>query len=173
MSAGVSRRLLFLSSIFLFDLGADPTSAARKISQGRRDGAARRACPWQIEHRAMLARYRWQLLVWLSPVYPGFASWTGPASRSMARAMIAPTYIRQLRSGLPTCCMHGLIAREGWGSSFERQISQGQICNTVVQPHIRPVQHTRRRVGTVGALPRYRGYRLVRMAPCGTRPCST
>ena len=34
----------------------DPTSAARKMSQGRRDGAARRACPLRIEHRAMLAR---------------------------------------------------------------------------------------------------------------------
>ena len=28
-------------------------------------------------------------------------------SMSMARAMIASAYIRQLRSGLPHCCMHG------------------------------------------------------------------
>ena len=42
----------------------------------------------------------------------------------MARATIAPTYIRQLRSGLPICCMHGLNAREGWDSSFERQIDK-------------------------------------------------
>src|SRR5262245_35028483 len=39
----------------------------------------------------------------------------------MARAMIASTYIRQLRSGLPLCCMHGLIAQEGWDSSRGRQ----------------------------------------------------
>jgi hypothetical protein len=61
---------------------------------------------------ALCLRGRGQFAGWLSPVCPSFASWTGPASRSMARAMIAPTYIRQLRSGLPTCCMHGLIARE-------------------------------------------------------------
>jgi hypothetical protein len=31
----------------------------------------------------------------------------GSAPMSMARAMIASAYIRQLRSGLPLCCMHG------------------------------------------------------------------
>ena len=45
----------------------------------------------------------------------------GLASRSMARAMVASAYIRQLRSGLPLCCMHGLIAQEGWDSSRGRQ----------------------------------------------------
>ena len=39
----------------------------------------------------------------------------GLASRSMARAMVASAYIRQLRFGLPLCCMHGLIAQEGMG----------------------------------------------------------
>src|SRR5215468_387319 len=29
------------------------------------------------------------------------------AAKSMARAIIASTYIRQLRSGLPRCCLHG------------------------------------------------------------------
>jgi hypothetical protein len=37
--------------------------------------------------------------------------WRGLMGRftsiSMARATIASTYIRQLRSGLPLCCMHG------------------------------------------------------------------
>ena len=41
-------------------------------------------------------------------------SCAGPAMRSVARAMIASTYIRQLRSGLPQCCMHGLsLVRDG------------------------------------------------------------
>jgi hypothetical protein len=31
----------------------------------------------------------------------------GLAAKSMARAIIASTYIRQLRSGLPRCCLHG------------------------------------------------------------------
>src|SRR5215467_8468959 len=39
----------------------------------------------------------------------------------MARAMVASAYIRQLRSGLPLCCMHGLIAQEGWDYSRGRQ----------------------------------------------------
>ncbi len=35
-------------------------------------------------------------------------------SGDVARAMIASTYIRQLRSGLPQCCMHGLsLGRDG------------------------------------------------------------
>src|SRR5215831_17112188 len=31
----------------------------------------------------------------------------GLAAKSMARAIIASTYIRQLRSSLPRCCLHG------------------------------------------------------------------
>src|SRR5262245_10384228 len=35
----------------------------------------------------------------------------GLATKSMARAVIASTYIRQLRSGLPRCCLHGRSRR--------------------------------------------------------------
>ena len=35
----------------------------------------------------------------------------GLATKSMARAIIASTYIRQLRSGLPRCCLHGRSRR--------------------------------------------------------------
>jgi hypothetical protein len=35
----------------------------------------------------------------------------GLATMSMARAMFASTYIRQLRSGLPRCCLHGRSRR--------------------------------------------------------------
>ena len=38
-------------------------------------------------------------------------SFAGSASMSMSRAMIASAYIRQLRSGLPLCCMHGRSRR--------------------------------------------------------------
>jgi hypothetical protein len=35
----------------------------------------------------------------------------GLATKSTARAMFASTYIRQLRSGLPRCCLHGRSRR--------------------------------------------------------------
>ena len=42
------------------------------------------------------------------------------------------------------------IAREGWGSSSQRQIGEGQICDGFRQPRIRPAQRsTQRSVGTV------------------------
>ena len=48
----------------------------------------------------------------------------GLATKSMARAIIASTYIRQLRSGLPRCCLHGRSPQEGWDSSLGRQIGK-------------------------------------------------
>jgi hypothetical protein len=47
-----------------------------------------------------------------SPLRPQGSLTAGLASRSMARAMIASAYIRQLRSGLPLCCMHGRSRRK-------------------------------------------------------------
>ena len=41
----------------------------------------------------------------------GCLSFAGSASMSTSRAMIASAYIRQLRSGLPLCCMHGRSRR--------------------------------------------------------------
>jgi hypothetical protein len=79
-------------------------SAARKICQGRRaapptglvlDGSSTALCWCQSRVRLLF-----------SPLTTGSLS-AGPASISMARAMIASAYIRQLRSGLPLCCMHG------------------------------------------------------------------
>jgi hypothetical protein len=40
-----------------------------------------------------------------------FCLLAGSASMSMSRAMVASAYIRQLRSGLPLCCMHGQSRR--------------------------------------------------------------
>ena len=88
----------------------------------------------------------------------------GLATKSMARAIIASTYIRQLRSGLPRCCLHGR-SRRWMGLIFGTAYWQVPICDVGQQPRIRPARHTR--LGCRNSA-RYR----VRAAPCGTRPCS-
>src|SRR5450631_377329 len=66
-----------------------------------------------------------------------------------ARATIASPYIRQLRYGLPLCCMHGQ-SREKDGLIFTTADWRGQICDGFRQPRIRPAQRsTQRSVGTV------------------------
>src|SRR5262245_16334213 len=62
----------------------------------------------------------------------------------MARAMVASAYIRQLRSGLPLCCIHGLIAQEGWDYSRGRQKGLTPAANAVSQSHIRPARRAQR-----------------------------
>ena len=71
----------------------------------------------------------------------------GLATRSMARAIVASTYIRQLRSGLPRCCLHGR-SRRWMGLIFGTAYWQVPICDVGQQPRIRPARHTRRGVGT-------------------------
>ena len=65
----------------------------------------------------------------------------GLAARPMARAMVASTYIRLLRSGLPSCCLHGRSRR--WDGA---QLMNGRwlqpICEMEEQPRIRPARHT-------------------------------
>ena len=73
-----------------------------------------------------------------SSVYPA-----GLAARSMARAIVASTYIRQLRSGLPRCCLHGRSRRWDGTSTDERQDWYKPICEMEEQPRIRPARHTR------------------------------
>ena len=48
----------------------------------------------------------------------------GLATKSMARAMFASTYIRQLRSGLPRCCLHGRSCRRDGA-----HLSDGRLAN--------------------------------------------
>ena len=91
----------------------------------------------------------------------------GLATRSMARAIVASTYIRQLRSGLPRCCLHGR-SRRWMGLIFGTAYWQVPICDGDLQPHIRPARHTRLGCRNSAHCRRYR----VRIAPCGTRPCS-
>jgi hypothetical protein len=89
----------------------------------------------------------------------------GLATKSMARAIIASTYIRQLRSGLPRCCLHGRSRRRDGAHLSDGRSARVPICDADIQPHIRPARHTR--LGCRNSV-HCRGYR-VRVAPCGTR----
>jgi len=117
MSGGLSRHFLHFSfalSIFLFDLkrpsfrpdpGADQARRARSL----KDGALAPPKGLSLNDRApcydrTIMRGAVLLELLLSS---GHSLSAGPASRSMARAKIASPYIRQLRYGLPLCCMHG------------------------------------------------------------------
>jgi hypothetical protein len=92
----------------------------------------------------------------------------GLATRSMARAIIASTYIRQLRSGLPRCCLHGQSRRrDGAHLSNGRLASANLRCVPTATHPTCPTHPTG--VGRNSA--HCRRYR-VRVAPCGTRPCS-
>jgi len=92
----------------------------------------------------------------------------GLATKSMARAIIASTYIRQLRSGLPRCCLHGRSRRRGWDSSLGRQIGKCRFAIRFYSHTSDPPDTPETGVSELSACRRYR----VRIAPCGTRPCS-
>ena len=84
------------------------------------------------------------------------------------RAIIASTYIRQLRSGLPRCCLHGRSRRRDGA-----HLSNGRLalCQFAMRTH----SHTSDLPDTTDwgcrNSARCRHYRI-RVAPCGTRPCS-
>jgi len=60
-----------------------------------------------------------------------------------------------------------MIAREGWGSSFGRQIGSANLrCGPTATHPTRPTRPKERQNRC--ALPNH----LVRIAPCGTKPCS-
>jgi hypothetical protein len=46
---------------------------------------------------------------------------------SMARAMFASTYIRQLRSGLPRCCLHGRSRRKDGTHLFDGRSARADL----------------------------------------------
>jgi hypothetical protein len=90
-----------------------------------------------------------------------------------ARAMIASPYIRQLRYGLPLCCIHGQ-SRGKDGLICTTADWRGQICDGFRQPHIRPAQ--RPHEGASELLAYDLAFRVIgglMIAPCGTRPSST
>src|SRR5262245_7160146 len=92
----------------------------------------------------------------------------GLATKSMARAIIASTYIRQLRCGLPRCCLHGRSRRrDGAHLSNGRLASANLRCRPTATHPTCPTHPT----GGCRNSAHCRRYR-VRVAPCGTRPCS-
>jgi hypothetical protein len=92
----------------------------------------------------------------------------GLATRSMARAMFASTYIRQLRSGLPRCCLHGRSRRRDGTHLWDGRSASADLRLGSTATH--PTRPTHPRLGCRNSA-QFRRYR-VRVAPCGTRPCS-
>jgi hypothetical protein len=67
----------------------------------------------------------------------------GLATNAMARAMFASTYIRQLRSGLPRCCLHGRSRRrDGAHLSNGRSASADLRCPLTATHPTRPTRPT-------------------------------
>src|SRR5262245_19855428 len=90
----------------------------------------------------------------------------GLATKSMTRAIIGSTYIRQLRSGLPRCCLHGRSRRrDGAHLSNGRLASANLRCGPTATHPTCPTHPT----GGCRNSAHCRRYR-VRVAPCGTRP---
>jgi hypothetical protein len=94
---------------------------------------------WKRRGHSVLALRVIPISDWLS---------AGLATKSMARAIIASTYIRQLRSGLPRCCLHGRSRRRDGTHLWDGRLARVPICDADIQPHIRPARHTR--LGGVG-----------------------
>jgi len=71
--------------------------------------AARRACPQEIEHTRPYGEHPTDIKHLSTSVAPRHVKRVQQVQRRCpwARATIASPYIRQLRYGLPLCCMHG------------------------------------------------------------------
>ena len=71
--------------------------------------AARRACPQEIEHTRLYGEHPTDIKHLSTSVAPRHVKRVQQVQRRCpwARATIASPYIRQLRYGLPLCCMHG------------------------------------------------------------------
>ena len=67
----------------------------------------------------------------------------GLATKSMARAIIASTYIRQLRSGLPRCCLHGRSRRRDGAHLWNGRLANADLRCWPTATHPTPARHTR------------------------------
>jgi hypothetical protein len=65
-----------------------------------------------------------------------------------------------------------IIAREGWGSSSRRQVGYARSANPRHSHTSDPPNAPEGASETVFASPRHGRHLLLRIAPCGTRPCS-
>src|SRR5215470_3382204 len=97
----------------------------------------------------------------------------GLATKSMARAIIASTYIRQLRSGLPRCCLHGRSRRRDGAHLWNgRSASADLRCwPTATHPTRPDTRLGRRKLSTLSMLSRegrsLRNETLLEIAPEG------
>ena len=136
--------------------------------------AARRACPQGIGQPRLHARRisNSSRLPRLSPSWEACSA--GPASMSMGSCDDRITLYPAAPLWLATLLHARTIAREGWGSSSQRQIGEAKsamgFASHASDP---PNAHTE---GALEPLACYLAFPVVgglRIAPCGTRPCST
>ena len=67
----------------------------------------------------------------------------GLATKPMARAMFASTYIRQLRSGLPRCCLHGRSRRRDGTHLWDGRLASANLrCGHTATHPTRPTHRT-------------------------------
>jgi hypothetical protein len=184
--------LFFLSScpFLLFDRAAGFLPPRPRIGAGRRAQMLSRLAALQRPHPAGASAFtassndgrldRSGRLHSLFVIYV-YLSWcqralfrsrmlfsAGLATKSMARAMFASTYIRQLRSGLPRCCLHGRSRRRDGTHLWDGRSASADLRFGSTVTH--PTRPTHPRLGCRNSA-QCRRYR-VRVAPCGTRPCS-
>lgn len=128
-----------------------PPARAGCVKAGRFSAATVRLGLYTTEHDGRLDGFGRLLLS--SVTYPsscqralfrsGNVLSVGLATKSMARAMFASTYIRQLRSGLPRCCLHGRSCRrDGAHLSNGRLASADLRCGHTATHPTRPTHPT-------------------------------
>jgi hypothetical protein len=91
-----------------------------------------------------------------------------------ARATIASPYIRQLRYGLPLCCMHGQSREKDGAHLHNGRLARPNL--RWVSPATHPTRPTLPPKGASEPLACHLAFPVVgglRIAPCGTMPCST
>ena len=128
------RRAQGVSRLARFSAGHRQGSAfTRPSTTAGLMGSVDCSCPLLLIRHRVSARYSDQANV-LS---------VGLATKSMARATFASTYIRQLRSGLPRCCLHGRSCRrDGAHLSDGRLASADLRCGHTATHPTRPTHPT-------------------------------
>jgi hypothetical protein len=139
--------------------------------------AARRACPQEIGQPRLYRQRPTDIsnssrLPWLSPSCEACSA--GPASMSMGSCDDRITLYPAAPLWLATLLHARTIAREGWGSSSQRQIGEAKSAMGFASHASDPPNAPPK--GASEPLAGHRGFLVVsglRIAPCGTMPCST
>ena len=148
------------------------------VKAGRSSAATPSGCPGLYSNRARRQACGVGSITLLSIIYPS------SFQRALFRWRMYLFWQALLRSPWRVRCSHQLISGSsdpacqgaacmddragGMGLIFGTADRQVPICDAHQQPHIRPARHTRLRCRNSANCRRYR----VRIAPCGTRPCS-